>query len=410
MADVYEPTKPIVFTDEEKDRRAHGNEGDDVMGGKSANADASLHTAIISDPPRKKDLKVMVQAPIAPTPPSITRQVQEILYGGNPTPGSSWEERRRRKLNQKRRIILEANTDITIQDSTTDWTLDEVFSPDGLDGQTAHNLANYQGATKRISALAWSNDGYYLTIASNADDELITLEGTRPFDPSSIPASGAQVGSALSRVNPSSFGWSDDGLSLWVMANNAADHIYIYKEVFTDPYIVNSASPTSEIGKTDTQISLGGSTDGPAYITLDGTRLYWYRQNSGANNSHIIRTCEMTTPWDFTTLQNWDSEITRGNLPGSLTGNISDAIIVNNAGTRLLYLKANGAASYVGYMSTPHDLTTMANNFQDGAPDETTFDDIDGTADADGGFLDSEGNLWRWITDTSMVIARYVPV
>lgn len=284
------------------------------------------------------------------------------------------------------------------------YTLEDMWNVDGANSPTAllTNLASYF-TSGGINGFCWSDDGTLLTIANGGDDRIKTLTVTTPWDPSTVPAADAVVGD-VAMTNPSNVGFSDDGATWWCL--DGTDTLRVFKDQCTTPYAV-AGTATSTEAKGGAAFSLGGSADGPAWISRDGLQAFWFRADSNPVIDSFLRHCTMTTAWDLDTLQVYDSEVADGQL-GVGGPNISGMMIVNDAGTRMLLGAASGGSCRTVDMATANDVSLA--NLTLGTIDTTTFDDFSGLKDGDLGWMDRNGKIWRCDSnDSNFDLAVWAP-
>ena len=269
------------------------------------------------------------------------------------------------------------------------YTLEDMWNLDGSNSPTGQvtNLAGYF-TSGGINGMCWSDDGTLLTIANGGDDKVKTLTCSTPWDPSSVPASDAVVGN-VGITNPYNVGFSDDGATWWCL--DGTDTLRVFKDQCSTPYVVGGTATSTE-AKNGSAFSLGGSADGPAWISRDGLQAFWFRADSSPVIDNFMRHCTMTTPWDLDTLQAYDSEVTDGQL-GVGGPSINGMMIVSDDGTKMILGAAAGGSCRLIEMATANDVSLA--NLTLNTVDTTSFDNFSGTKDGDLGVMDRNGKIWR---------------
>jgi hypothetical protein len=172
----------------------------------------------------------------------------------------------------------------------------------------------------------------------------------------------------------------------------------VYVATCTTAYVVPSPyTVTSQEAKSGSAFSFSGSADGPVWINRAGTKMWWFAADTSPVIDQYVRTSTMSTPWDLDTLAAYTSQCSDGQW-GMGGFNVSQGVIINEDATECLFLGASGADSAKFTLDVGNVVTN--GEWTRGTIDSTTYDDFIGTIDADMGFMDSRGKLWRWDTGT----------
>lgn len=197
-------------------------------------------------------------------------------------------------------VLGQSNREIYTYALSTPWDLDSA-------GAVIHTEP-VSAETSVPIEMRFRPDGKFLYILDNSTQELLTYELVVPWDMSSAIDTDKDISLSSVDTAPSSFYFTPDGSSLYVMGDTGDD---ITRLTLGTPWDITTAAVTSDV------MSVAGEDSTPITMLFsdDGRSLYML-----GYDSDILVTYTLSTPWDITTssLQDTYSVAGEDSIPSSL--------------------------------------------------------------------------------------------
>jgi hypothetical protein len=227
------------------------------------------------------------------------------------------------------------------------WTLEKTWT-DGGANDLNPIISNH--TTPRYTAFDMNSDGTHVFNGNSSDDFDRGYTLSTPWDFSS-----ATYLSGTGRTNTDDGGLAKgagDGLIWWNIS--ATDTIRTHNTDSSTPYFKKNAD-TLRGDAVDTEMGSGGSGDGCAAISDDGTALYWWIDNGVGVR---LARAAMSTVWDPDTIGTPVEHDSSATFPTIAV--LFNSLLVSPDEAHLLYL--DNEIVYLGTMSTPGDITSLSWN------------------------------------------------
>lgn len=227
----------------------------------------------------------------------------------------------------------------------SNWPSVAPLGPDLTLTQYANKVLSVSSQETAPMGITFKPDGTEVYICGNSSDNVIQYTLSTAWD---ISTGSYTQSFATPASNPRDLAFNDDGTKLYAMNRDT-----VFQASLTTPYDLSTASDDGL-----SERNLLPSNAGGFCFASDGSAFFYSEYN--ARN---VRQVNLTTAYDVSTGSSVTNTLAYPSSIGSSAG--SEAIAINNDGSKMLLISVASSVACIIDMTTPNDLSTGTANTTD---------------------------------------------
>jgi uncharacterized protein YkuJ len=270
--------------------------------------------------------------------PDETLNDGEVYYAISTDARTTWKVA---KNGEGERSIARNNSGTWQYNSAIDSVTENSFLQGAIYDNISFNVSAQMAGAQGIS---FKTDGSKMYTVDYTNDSVYQYTLSTPWDITTASYDNISLSVSSQDAVPRDIRFSSDGTKMYIVASTAPDSVYQYN--------LSTAWDLSTAVYSGNSFSVQGQTANPSGLTfnLNGSKMYVCEYGTSTPTYQYT----LSTPWDITTAS-YD------NISLSPTGAVSEAILIDNAGTKFFVLSNSTTDLIYQYtLSTPGDLSTAS--------------------------------------------------